>query len=117
MNFEDSATTLLESCPGATGVAIVDPDGIPIVVAPKEGTLDALGAELASILRDLAEAAREFQHGSLEQLSVFAEDAIIILTTIASGYFLVLVLSRDGLAGKGRFMSRLAGARLYSEFI
>ena len=30
---------------------------------------------------------------------------------------LVLVMGRDGLAGKGRFQSRLAGARLYSEFI
>ncbi|MCJ7754597.1 MAG: hypothetical protein MUP13_08535, partial [Thermoanaerobaculales bacterium] len=69
------------------------------------------------ILHDLAEAARELQHGQLEQCSVFAEDAVIILTTIAAGYFLVLVVDRDGLAGKGRFLSRLARTRLYSEFI
>ncbi|MBD3857583.1 MAG: hypothetical protein IFK92_13890 [Acidobacteria bacterium] len=62
-------------------------------------------------------AARELQHGQLEQCSVFAEDAVIILTTIAAGYFLVLVLGREGLAGKGRFLSRLVRSRLYSEFI
>jgi len=117
VNFNDSVRDLLESCPGATGAAVVDPDGIPVVVSPKDGALEALGAELATVLRDLAEAAREFHHGSLEQFSIYAEDAIIILTTIAAGYFLVLVLSRDGLAGKGRFLSRLTGARLYSEFI
>ncbi len=117
MKFDDSIQHLLESCPGARGAAIVDPDGIPVVVSPKDDSLEVLGAELAAILRDLAEAAREFQHGKLEQFVVFAEDAVIILTTIAAGYFLVLVLGRDGLAGKARFLSRLAQARLYSEFI
>ena len=117
MSFEESMKELLESCPGARGAAIVDPDGIPVVVSPEDGSLEILGAELATILHDLAEAARELQHGQLEQCSVFAEDAIIVLTTIAAGYFLVLVVSRDGLAGKGRFLSRLVRARLYSEFI
>jgi predicted regulator of Ras-like GTPase activity (Roadblock/LC7/MglB family) len=117
VNFEDSMQQLIEDCPGARGAAIVDPDGIAVVAIPREGSLEALGAELAAILRDLAESAREFQHGRLKQCSVFAEDATIVLTTIATGYFLVLVLSRDGLAGKGRFLSRLARERLHSEFI
>jgi predicted regulator of Ras-like GTPase activity (Roadblock/LC7/MglB family) len=117
VKFEDSMRQLMEDCPGARGAAIVDPDGIPVVVTPREGSLETLAAELATILRDLAKAAREFQHGSLKQCSVFAEDASIVLTTIASGYFLVLVLSRDGLTGKGRFLSRLARERLHSEFI
>lgn len=117
MNFEEPMQRLMDDCPGAQGAAIVGPDGIPVVVTPREGSLETLGVELAAILRDLAKAAREFQHGRLEQCSVFAEDAIIILTTITSGYFLVLVMGRDGLAGKGRFQSRLTGARLYSEFI
>ena len=117
MTFEESMKELLESCPGARGAAIVDPDGIPVVVSPEDGSLEVLGAELATILHDLAEAARELQHGQLEQCSVFAEDAVIILTTIAAGYFLVLVVSRDGLVGKGRFLSRLVRTRLYSEFI
>jgi predicted regulator of Ras-like GTPase activity (Roadblock/LC7/MglB family) len=108
---------LLESCPGARGAAIVDPDGIPVVVAPPDGSLEILGAEVATILRDLAEAAREFRHGRLEQCSINAEDATIILTTITAGYFLVLVLARNGLAGKGRFLSRLTRSRLYSEFV
>jgi len=117
VSFEESMKELLERCPGARGAAVVDPDGIPVVVSPEDGSLEVLGAELATILHDLDEAARELQHGKLEQCSVFAEDAIIILTTIAAGYFLVLVVNRDGLAGKGRFLSRLARARLYSEFV
>ena len=117
MNFEEPIQQLLENCPGARGAAIVDPDGIPVVVTPNDVTLETLGAELATIVRDLAEATREFRHGDLQQLAVFAEDAVIILTTIATGYFLILVMSRGGLTGKGRFLSRLVRARLHSEFI
>jgi len=117
VNFQQPIQQLLESCPGARGAAIVDPDGIPVVVSPHDATLETLGAELATIVRDLAEATREFRHGDLEQLAVFAEDAVIILTTIASGYFLILVMSRAGLTGKGRFLSRLVRTRLFSEFI
>jgi predicted regulator of Ras-like GTPase activity (Roadblock/LC7/MglB family) len=117
VSFEESMNELLESCPGARGAAIVDPDGIPVVVSPGDGSLEVLAAEVATILQDLDEAARELQHGPLEQCSVFAEDATIVLTTIAAGYFLVLVIGREGLVGKGRFLSRLASARLYSEFI
>jgi predicted regulator of Ras-like GTPase activity (Roadblock/LC7/MglB family) len=117
VKFETSMQDLLENCPGARGAAIVDPDGIPVVVSPKDGSMETLGAELVTVLHDLAEAAREFQHGNLEQCSIFAEDAVIVLTMLASGYFLVLVLGRDGLAGKGRFLSRLVRARVYSEFI
>jgi predicted regulator of Ras-like GTPase activity (Roadblock/LC7/MglB family) len=117
VSFEESIKELLESCPGARGAAIVDPDGIPVAVSPEDGSLEVLGAELATVLHDLAEAARELKHGQLQQCSVFAEDAVIILTTIAAGYFLVLVLGRDGSAGRGRFKSRIVRARLYSEFI
>ena len=117
MNFEESMQDLLENCPGARGAAIVDPDGIPVVVTPRDGSMETLGAELAAILRDLAGAGREFQHGQLQQCSVFAEEAVIILTTITAGYFLILVLARDGLVGKGRYLCRLARTRLYSEFI
>jgi len=117
VNFEESLQQLMEDCPGARASAIVDPDGIPVVVTPRDGSLETLGAELATILRDLAESAREFQHGRLEQCSVFAGDATIVLTTIASGYFLLVVVGRDGMAGKCRFLSRLASERLHSEFI
>jgi hypothetical protein len=48
---------------------------------------------------------------------VLAENAIIILTTLTAGYFLVLMLNPGGLVGKGIILSRLVSQRLYSEFI
>lgn len=117
MSFDETVSALLEKCPGARGAAIIDADGIPVVVAPQAAGLEVLGAEFASILSDVERAGRELDHGSLQQISVYAEEAVVILTTIATGYFLVLVLSRDGLVGKGRFLCRRAGIRLFPEFI
>jgi predicted regulator of Ras-like GTPase activity (Roadblock/LC7/MglB family) len=117
VSFDEAIRHLLENCPGARGAAIVDPDGIAVVVSPQDAALETLGAELATALRGLAEAARELEHGDLEQLAVFAEEAVILLTTISAGYFLVLVLARGGLSGRARFLCRLTCSRLYSEFI
>jgi predicted regulator of Ras-like GTPase activity (Roadblock/LC7/MglB family) len=117
VNFDDEMRELIERCPGARGAAIVDPDGIPVVVIPDEGALEALGTEFAAIVGGVDRAGREFHHGGLQQLSVYAENAVVILTSLAAGYFLVLVLDREGLGGKARFLSRLAGERLYSEFV
>ena len=108
---------LLARVPGARGAAIVDPDGIPVVVTPDEGTLEALGTEFAGIVGGVERTGREFHHGGLQQLSIYTEHAVVVLTALAAGYFLVLVLNRDGPAGKGRFLSRLTGERLYSEFV
>jgi predicted regulator of Ras-like GTPase activity (Roadblock/LC7/MglB family) len=117
VTFNDEMQTLLERCPGAQGAAIVDPDGIPVAVDPHDSTLEALGTEFSSIVSGVERAGHEFHHGGLQQLSVYAENAVVILTSLAAGYFLVLVLNREGLAGKGRFLSRLTGERLYSEFV
>lgn len=117
MSFNQAIEKLLGSCPGAQGAAIVDADGIPVVANPKDAALEVLGAEFASILQDVGQAGRELKHGSVQQITVFAADVVVILTTITAGYFLVLVLGSDGMVGKGRFLSRLTVERLHSEFV
>jgi predicted regulator of Ras-like GTPase activity (Roadblock/LC7/MglB family) len=117
VNFDQAVTELIERCPGAAGAAVFDPDGIPVVVAPKKGKLEGMSAEFAAIVKRLAQAGREFEHGALQQLSVYAENTVVILTSIAAGYFLMMVMDRRGLVGKARFLSRLTSERLYTEFV
>ncbi len=117
VNFHDAMVELLSRCPDAAGAAVVDPDGIPVVVEPRDGSLEALGAELASIVKSLEQAGREFEHGQLQQLSVFSDRTVVILTNITAGYFLMLTVGRDGLVGKARLLSRLMSERLYTEFV
>ena len=117
MTFEETVKDILNTCPGATAVSIVDPDGIPVVVEPFQPEVEVLGAEMASMVREMNNAGRELDHGTLRQFSAAADLAQIVLTTMAAGYFLMVLMKPDAVAGRVRLASRLAGERLYSEFI
>ncbi len=116
MTLHTAVDELISGCPGALGAAIVDPDGIPVVVQPRDASLEDIGAEFATIIREVDEAERELHHGQLQQFVVTADQAVLIVTLMNEGYYLVLQLRRDGLVGKGRFLSRVTGEKLYSEF-
>ena len=76
MNFEAEITELVERCPGSRGAAIVDPDGIPVVTIPRQLVARGAGGGVRADRRAAwTEAGREFEHGSLQQFSVWAEDA------------------------------------------
>ena len=117
MSFEAAITELCASCPGSLGAAIVDPDGIPVALTDSEVALEDVGAEFATIVQGVEDAERELRHGTLRQLIVYADEMALIMTIMGGGYLLLLLLETDGLLGKGRFLSRLVGERLYNEFI
>ncbi|MEN8165339.1 MAG: roadblock/LC7 domain-containing protein [Acidobacteriota bacterium] len=117
MTFEETVKDILQACPGANAVAIIDPDGIPVVVEPLKPEIEILGAEMASLVREMNQAGRELDHGALRQFSAAAERVQIVLTTMAAGYFLMVLLEPGAVTGRARMASRLAGERLHSEFI
>ncbi|MCK5379379.1 MAG: roadblock/LC7 domain-containing protein [Acidobacteria bacterium] len=117
MTFEETVKDILQACPGATAAAIIDPDGIPVVVEPGRPEIEVLGAEMASLIREMNQAGRELDHGALRQFSAMADRVQIVLTTMAAGYFLMVLLDPDAVAGRVRLASRLAGERLHSEFV
>lgn len=115
--FDVAVRELLEKCPGSRGAAIVAPDGMPVVVEPPRYDMETLGAELAGIVKDMDQSGQELHHGKLQQFTVGAENAQVLLTTMTEGYFLLMVLDSDAVIGRARFACRLAGERLRSEFI
>ncbi len=117
MAFESALGEVLERCPGARGAVIVDADGIPVASVDETDRLEELAAEYSAALREIQRAARELDHGDLEQVTVEAQEVTVVLTGITAEYFLVLLLASNALRGKARFLSRLASRRLYSEFI
>ena len=117
MNFEDVLESLLERCPDARGAAIVDPDGIAVAVQPDGGVPETVCVEFAAIIGQVMSAGREFQHGQLRQLSVISDRALVMVTVLAAGYFLLLLHQDGGLPGRSRFLSRLVAERIHSEFV
>jgi len=113
--MQDVLLKLLENCPDAEGAALMDPDGIPVLVEPRSYDVEVLGAEMASMVQEMAAASRELQHGSLKQLEVATEKQKLLLTTIVEGYFLLLFMEAQAVAGRAKFYSRVAREALYSE--
>lgn len=117
MTFEETVKDILQACPGSQAAAIIDPDGIPVIVEPALPEIEMLGAEMAALVREMNQAGRELDHGALRQFSSASERVEIVLTTMAAGYFLMVLLEPGSVTGRARLASRLAGERLHSEFI
>jgi predicted regulator of Ras-like GTPase activity (Roadblock/LC7/MglB family) len=95
----------------------VDPDGIPVAVVPPSETLEEVGAEFSAVLRSVEQAALEYEHGTLQQLVVYAQQTAMFLTAITRGYFLIVLQPAVGLGGRARLVSRLYRERLFDEFV
>ena len=108
---------LLQKCPDAEAVALMDPDGITVLVEPREYNVELLGAEMASIVGEMEEASHELQHGALRQLEVGTDTRKLLLTTIVEGYFLLLFMEAEAIGGRAKFFSRVAREALYPELI
>jgi len=108
---------LLEKCPDAESVALMDPDGITVLVEPRDYNVEVLGAEMASIVAEMEDASHELQHGVLRQLEVGTDSRKLLLTTIVEGYFLLLFMKAQAIGGRAKFYSRVAREALYPELI
>lgn len=117
MTTFESALADVKGCAGVSLTAISDRDGIPVTSwSERPEEVEELIAEYSTFLREVTTANRELQLGELEQITVTAGRKVVLITSIAGGYFLMTLVSRDGNPGKARFESRLAAYRLRQEF-
>ncbi len=100
---------------GAEALSLVAQDGIPIesVSSRSDLDLDLLAAELVSQARSISSDHRELAVGEVQQFSVTTERYTFIVSSVAKGYYLLLVLGERGIYGRARF--ELRRARLLFE--
>ncbi|HEY7676483.1 MAG TPA: roadblock/LC7 domain-containing protein [Candidatus Methylomirabilis sp.] len=89
---------------GCLGAFAMDYDGLPleIVRAGAGIELDAIGAEMATILREARQAAQDLGLGPLRGVSVRAVGPTLIFQDSGREYLLVAVLDRASSAVVGR---------------
>lgn len=100
---------------GARALSLVARDGIPVesVSSDPELDLEVLAAELVAQVRSITENHRELEVGEVQQLSVSTDRLTLMVSSVASDYYLLLVLGPEGNYGKARF--ELRRARLLLE--
>ncbi len=102
--------SLLDRIDAALAVSLVAADGIPVATANRDGAFDieALAAELLTQVRAISSEQRDLAVGEVEQYSVSTDRFTILIGRLQAGYYLLLVLGREGSYGRARFEMRRA---------
>jgi predicted regulator of Ras-like GTPase activity (Roadblock/LC7/MglB family) len=113
--FQDTLRRIAERVEGTRAVSLVGLDGIPIdTYGPGEGvSVETVAAELGSFVK----AAGPLDSGVVQQLCLVTEGGKAILSRVTEEYYLLLLLTREGNFGRGRFELRKAALVLEKELL
>jgi len=118
--FKQTLENILERTEGSLGALIMGLDGIAVERllkdAGQEANLDVAAAEFTSLVRSAQKAGKDTGLGSLKELMISLESAVVIMRLLGKDYFVVLALSPDGNLGRARFELRKAELQIASEF-
>jgi predicted regulator of Ras-like GTPase activity (Roadblock/LC7/MglB family) len=113
--FADTLRRIAERVEGTRAVSLVGVDGIPIdTYGPGESvSVESVAAEMGSFVKTN----RPSESGSVQQLCLVTEEGKAILSRVTEEYYLLLLLTREGNFGRGRFELRKAALALEKELL
>ncbi len=113
--FQDTLRRIAERVEGTRAVSLVGLDGIPIdTYGPGEGvSVESVAAELGSFVKSSS----PLDSGDVQQLCVVTDAGKAILSRVTEEYYLLLLLTREGNFGRGRFELRKAALALEKELL
>jgi predicted regulator of Ras-like GTPase activity (Roadblock/LC7/MglB family) len=113
--FTDRLSNICGKIDGALALSLVGRDGMPIESVSNDPAVDieVLSAELIAQVRSLSEQHRELAAGPVNHFAVSTEKMTLMVSAVADGYYLLLVLGNNGSYGRARF--ELRRARLLFE--
>jgi predicted regulator of Ras-like GTPase activity (Roadblock/LC7/MglB family) len=115
--FQDTLRRIAERVEGTRAVSLVGVDGIPIdTFGPKEGvSIESVAAEMGSFVKSSRPG--EGDGGEVQQLCLVTDAGKAILSRVTEEYYLLLLLSKEGNFGRGRFELRKAALTLEKELL
>jgi predicted regulator of Ras-like GTPase activity (Roadblock/LC7/MglB family) len=116
--FAEALEAVAKRVPETEVLMILGTDGIPIerLVVRQDPNMEAIAAELTTLLRASLSAAADTGLGALHELSIETERMTALLVAITAEYFLFASFSAGALIGRARFALRLAKDGLAREF-
>jgi predicted regulator of Ras-like GTPase activity (Roadblock/LC7/MglB family) len=115
--FLDQLSSISNRIDGAVALSLVAGDGISVesVSSDPDLDLDVLAAELVAQTRAISENHRELEAGEVQVFSVATDRFTLMVSSVAAGYYLLLVLGPEGNQGRARFELRRARLLLESD--
>jgi predicted regulator of Ras-like GTPase activity (Roadblock/LC7/MglB family) len=111
MSFEPTLQRMIDTCPGALGIALMGGDGIPVAEIAASGAegsemVGGAGIEFGRILEEVRKAADALSAGRLEEMLVGLARCTLLFRVVDDELFLVVALAPGGNLGKARFLLR-----------
>ncbi len=118
--FKEILETIIERTEGSLGALIMGVDGIAVERSLKqsgqEANLDVAAAEFTSLVRNAQRAGKDTGLGSLHELVISLDGAVVLIRLLGRDYFVVLAIHPDGNLGRARFELRKAELQMAGEF-
>ena len=115
MSLRETLAGIIENVEGVCAVSIMASDGIPIdeVVLNLAGLdLQLLTVEYATLLKDIRQVVKVLKVGELEEITVTTGQLYVVIRILNDELFVVLIMTREGNFGKGRYLLRLKSGDL-----
>jgi predicted regulator of Ras-like GTPase activity (Roadblock/LC7/MglB family) len=118
VNFSEVLKEAVEKVDGAVSAMILGSDGISVeeYAVEKLLSLEDLGAEASTMIRDINSASKDLGLGAAREFSIISDKCGIILRQINESYYLALVIRPEGNYGKGRFVLKTTVPKIEGEF-
>jgi predicted regulator of Ras-like GTPase activity (Roadblock/LC7/MglB family) len=117
--FQDTLRRIAERVEGTQAVSLVGVDGIPIdsYCAVEGVSVESFAAELGAFVKAAQGPHTSFDSSAIQQLSLVTGTSIAILSRVTDEYYLLLLLTREGSFGRGRFELAKAALALEKELL
>lgn len=103
MSFQNLLQPIIRDVEGTIGVIFADADGEAIDHYSRipEYDMKLLGAYKSIIIKNIQETTSRLELGSIREIVIFLDEAVLILSPVAEGYFLLLFMQPESNLGKG----------------
>jgi predicted regulator of Ras-like GTPase activity (Roadblock/LC7/MglB family) len=109
--FAETLRKVVDNVDGGIAAVIMGLDGIPVdtyVRVNDKVDVNTVGMEFSFILTQVRKAGDSLQVGGLEELTVKAQQLILVCRMISPQYFVAVAIAPEGNFGKARYLARLA---------
>jgi predicted regulator of Ras-like GTPase activity (Roadblock/LC7/MglB family) len=120
--FTDVLEGVASRVEGVRGLSLIGRDGITLEslgvgTDVPEAELEPVAAEVTGVLKHLMTPETGNESGDIQQLVIESASSILILVSVTSEYYLLVLLARGGNLGRARFEARKAAAFLEKELV
>jgi predicted regulator of Ras-like GTPase activity (Roadblock/LC7/MglB family) len=118
--FRDNLQKIVDNVDGGVAGLLMGFDGIAVesyTRPPDDGGLDiqTVGMEFSFILTQVRKAAEILEVGSVREITIKAEQLVVIIRVLSDEYFVALALRPEGNLGKGRYLLRVVAPKMVAE--